>query len=471
MSEEHKISFFNKKYIPPIIALVLLAVICLLLPSTAFSYIDKWNKFDESLGHGYLIFAIVIFELFNTSAKCTHQTKSNHFLIIMLILFTLAHEISSFWGILIFQQFSFYFIWLTAIYYIFGLKYLRAISFPLIFFLFAIPFWEFFNTFFVDLTTYAVTFFFSFSDLTIYIHDNYIETPFGTIVVAEGCSGIRYFQIGFALAVYAALQEALPRRYKLLIILTGIVLGIITNWIRVIGLIYIGYSSEMKSSLMREHDNYGMFLFLIVISGVVFLANHLRKKHGYTSNVETKEKNTDNGINLSYTVNMVKFILIISSVFLTKNILLQQLKTPSSVDNLVIKSKDVFPLLSSYGRFNEEQLGITHQGKACKLVIRTYDFTTPGENIIPYNELINKNYSIISKRSKIELDYLHQPIIVNKLDLITIKNRKNLTLYYWFEYSDSQTANKYLAKLFEISYLLGSEEKMKLKLIWCQSPN
>jgi exosortase len=471
MTAERKTIFLNNQYSPPIIILLLLAVIYLLLPSTAFSYIDKWNKFDESLGHGYLIFAIVIFELFNTSAKYTHQTKNNHFLIVILILFTLAHEISTFWGILIFQQFSFYFIWLTAIYYIFGLKYLRAISFPLIFFLFAVPFWEFFNTFFVDLTTYAVTFFFSFSDLTIYIHDNYIETPFGTIVVAEGCSGIRYFQIGFALAVYAAHQEALPKRYKLLIIITGIALGIITNWIRVIGLIYIGYSSEMKSSLMREHDNYGMFLFLIVISGVVFLVNHLRKKHGYSSNVETKEKNTENGINPSYTMNTVKFILIISSIFLTKNFFIPQPKTPSSVDNLVIKSEDNFPLLIDYGRFNEEQFGISHQNEECKLVIRTYDFTTPGEDILPYSGLINKNDITVSKHSTIEFSYLHQPIIVNKLDLITTKNRSNSSLYYWYEYSGFQTANRYVAKLIEISYLLGSEEKMKLKLIWCQSPN
>lgn len=462
----------SPRYLHALVVLLMLIGICLLFPETTETYIDKWNKFDESLGHGYLIFVIVIFELFKSNYSSITQQKYYHTLMLFIIMLTIFHEISKFWGILIFQQFSMYFIWLACIAYVTDFKYLKKIYFPLAFFLFAVPFWEFSNTFFVELTTQAVTFFLNFTDLTVYIHENHIETPYGVILVAEGCSGIRYFEIGFALSVYAVHGECISKRYKMLVILTGIALGIITNWIRVIGLIYVGYYSKMTSSLMTEHETYGFILFFIVITGVIFLLNYIRARHSLPdkANIEHSSEGSNKDSNILTIVFKLSIALL--CIFITKTLLIQQL---NKVDQNAVKyqvEKETFPLLNNLGKFDEAQSDILFQDKSCKLVTRKYYFVTPGENVIPYSTLINQEKVKISSRSLLSIDYLQQSVEANKLDLFNLYNNRDVsTFYYWYEYSDIKTANKYIAKLLEISYLLGSEEKMVLKLVWCPSTN
>jgi exosortase len=429
------------------------------------SYLEKWGKFDESLGHGYLIFAIVIFELFKSSSHFIKQhEKPKHYLFIIIVLLAIFHEISSFWGILIFQQLSFYFIWLVAIAYILGTNYLKRIYFPLAFLLFAVPFWEFSNTFFLDLTTQAVTLLLSFSDLTIFIHENFIETPYGMIVVAEGCSGIRYFEIGFALSVYAVHGEKLPIRYKLLVIFIGIALGIITNWIRVIGLVYIGYWSEMTSSLMKEHETYGFILFFFVISAVIFLVNYLRSKHSLTIN---QEKASTESIAFPMVNSVFKTLVIVFTILLLNTILFTNFPTPHQPNEVLQAEVKTFELLNNFGKFNETQSNISYQDKNCKLIVRTYDFVTPGDNVLPYTDILNKEISIATSTYSDIIHFQNNVIEVNQIDLRSLNSNSRSNLYYWYEYSGYKTNNKYIAKLFEITYLLNSNDKMTLNAIWC----
>ncbi|MBA6372147.1 archaeosortase/exosortase family protein [Colwellia sp. BRX8-4] len=454
-----------RAYSYPVLTLVFLAAISLIFTNTAGSYIEKWSKFDESLGHGFLIFMVVVFEIIKSSKDYIPKIETKrHFLLIGIIALAFAHEISAFWGILIFQQICFYLLWITTIGYALGLNYLKHISFPLVFFLFAVPFWEFSNTFFVDLTTQAVTFFLGFSDLTVYIHKNFIETPYGIIEVAEGCSGIRYFQIAFALAVYAAHDEPLSYRLKFLIIIVGISLGIITNWIRVLALIYIGYWSEMTSPLMKEHDTYGFLLFFVVISSVIFLLNFLRKH--YTLKTKALESVVStNKIHFILQQSIIKLSLVI--ICLISSLLLINKHQPTTTQKINNASPQTEKLLSLFGKFTESTKEISFYGEQCLLINRVYDFTSSGSNIFPYNAIYNrKNFKLLNQRYK-NININGEDFDVNEIHLRSVFKRNSFSMYYWYEYSNYKIQNKYLAKLFEINYLINSSKKMSLKVIQC----
>jgi exosortase len=461
-----------KTYFHPTFVLILLGILSSLFINTSSSYIEKWSKFDESLGHGFLIFIIVVYEIFRLSGTyIKKKEKKHHLLLIVIILLALAHEISFFWGILVFQQLCFYLMWLAIVGYVLGLNYLKHISFPLAFFLFAVPFWEFSSTFFVNLTTQAVTAFLAFSDLTVYIHQNFIETPYGVIEVAEGCSGIRYFEIGFALAVYATHGENLSWRLKLSVVLAGIALGIITNWIRVLGLIYIGYWSEMTSPLMKEHDTYGFILFFFVISGVIFLINWLRKNYSLPSSKQD-EIVTANSSNDTLLKNIaVKLLITLTILLLTASIISTNLTSSLSnkKEGKTIGSSPSSKLLLDFGQFTEITSDYIHQESQCTLTSRSYDLIEPGENVLPYNNIINTNNFFQQDFNKEMINYLGHEIKVNHLVLQSIENKKRLNLFYWYEYDDYHFTNKYLAKLFEITYLVQKNHKMKLNAIWCQN--
>jgi exosortase len=456
--------FALSQYKYTLVTLLLLTGISLIFKDTAFSYIEKWSKFDESLGHGFLIFAIVIVEIFRLSNNYTPKVERRyHSLLLVIIFLAFAHEVSAFWGILIFQQLCFYFLWLVVIGYVLGLNYLKHISFPLAFFLFAVPFWEFSNTFFVNLTTQVVTLFLSFSDLTVYVHQNFIETPYGVIEVAEGCSGIRYFQIGFALAVYATHGERLSLRLKLLVVFTGIALGIITNWIRVIGLIYVGYWSEMQSPLMIEHDNYGFLLFFFVISGVIFLLNYL-KKHHECDNREITEVPCSQSINFkAVTFNS---ILIILFLFSSASLISQRFKIEVPINKAQISLYD--DLLISEGSFSEETREIDFLDTTCLLITRQFNYNAKGENVAPYEKIYNgRNYHLIDK-DEFLIQINEDNFIAKSIRLKQKKNREVKKLYYWYQLNNYKTTNKYIAKLLEINYLFSSSSKIALNVVMCE---
>jgi exosortase len=460
-----------RQYTYSFTTLLLLAGISLIYADTAYSYIEKWSKFDESLGHGFLIFAIVIVEIFRLSNGYIPKVeKKYHSLLLVIIFLAFAHETSTFWGILIFQQLCLYFLWLTTICYILGFNYFKRISFPLAFFLFAVPFWEFTNTFFVDLTTFAVTFFLTFSDLVVYIHQNYIETPYGIIEVAEGCSGIRYFQIGFALAVYAVQTERISLSLKILVICTGVALGIIKNWIRVLGLIYIGYYSEMTSPLMKEHDNYGLLLFFIVISSIMVLLHFLRKHYSLKEpSTENTTDNTTQKISLNNVIllkTLSAFVVISTVSFTISSTLPSEVKLKSI--NTTLSTQTTSILLSPSGSFTESIKNYQLMNEECSLINRTYRFTSPGTDVLPYKKLVNSaNYNVTGKeQDNIIINGKAEQVIF--LQLQSNHNRSRSKLYYWYQYKNYKTTNQYITKLLEISYLFNTEDKMSLNAIWCQ---
>lgn len=469
MNPPESFSCFKAKYIYPFIIILIFLSFNLFFPDTVNSYLVKWSKFDESLGHGFLVVGIVIFEIFKSfNTYQPVKEKNNHFLIFFILLLTLFHEIANFWGVLIFQQFSLYIIWGLAISYILGYHSLKQIAFPFLFFLFAIPFWEFSNTFFVNLTTYAVTILLNFTDLTVFIYDNFIETPFGVIEVAEGCSGIRYFEIGLALAVYAIHGEHFSWRLKVLVILSGALLGIITNWIRVLGLIYIGYWSEMKSPLMNEHDNYGFLLFFIVISNIILLVNWLSKRYSLPVDAPPTENNSYISNKVSFSGIGLKSLVTLFIISVTSYVSNQNLNSLLIVTfENDLKNKSNFNVLTDFGEFTEYSSIYLIEDKKCTLISRSYNFTTPGENVLPYRNIHNQdNFQELRKSSK-SFNYLSKSIDVMHIELKNKSTREKSELLYWYEYNDYHTANIYVAKFIEISYLLQTQSKMKLNAVWC----
>ena len=124
-----------KIHLPPFIVLTLAIIIGFIFDETGLTFIEKWSKFDHSLGHGFLIVLMVIIQLFQRPYKIEKTDRRNNklngilFFAVFIILF---YYLSTFWGILIFQQLCLYALWITSIHYIFGRKYLLHISFPIL---------------------------------------------------------------------------------------------------------------------------------------------------------------------------------------------------------------------------------------------------------------------------------------------------------------------------------------------------
>src|SRR5690606_37908570 len=59
---------------------------------------------------------------------------------------------------------------------------------------------------------------------------------------------------------------------------TAVLLALLTNWLRIFLLVVIGYQTEMKSSLMEDHEFFGWVLFALVMLPAIYYAPVLPPK-------------------------------------------------------------------------------------------------------------------------------------------------------------------------------------------------
>ncbi|MHA7881239.1 MAG: exosortase/archaeosortase family protein [Saccharospirillum sp.] len=108
--------------------------------------------------------------------------------------------------------------------------------------------------------------------MTALIEGSSITLPYGRLVIVDGCSGIRYFAISILLGSMIAILNDYRWRGWLIALSIGMALGLLANWIRITGLVIIGYQSEMQSSLMQEHELYGWLIYAAVCLPALYFA-------------------------------------------------------------------------------------------------------------------------------------------------------------------------------------------------------
>lgn len=102
-------------------------------------------------------------------------------------------------------------------------------------------------------------------DIPAKVSGNQIHFSSGIVEIAQSCAGLSYFMSALTIGVVYGHLFLRTWRDRLEVAGIAVVLAIVSNWIRVFGLVLIGYYSEMKSPLMREHATYGWVIFAIVM--------------------------------------------------------------------------------------------------------------------------------------------------------------------------------------------------------------
>jgi EpsI family protein len=160
---------------------------------------------------------------------------------------------------------------------VFGLGALRlAQPVALIFFL-AVPVWELLNGPLQWMTAVVNGLLVKAVSLSAVVEGNQIRFPFGTIEVAESCSGLSYFMTALTIAtVYGQTMLRHPRA-RLVAIAVAVSLAVVGNWLRVFGLVLIGSSTRMQSPLMNEHATYGWVIFCATMLGFFAVTRRLER--------------------------------------------------------------------------------------------------------------------------------------------------------------------------------------------------
>lgn len=152
----------------------------------------------------------------------------------------------------------------AAVASVLGLRFTRALAFPLAYLLLAVPFGEIFVPPLIEFTSGFTVAALQLAGIPVFRENNYLSLPSGNWSVVEACSGLRYVIASLALgALYAHLTyRSLLRRAVFMLVSVSV--PVLANGLRAFTIVLIGHWSNMRLAVGIDHLIYGWVFFGLV---------------------------------------------------------------------------------------------------------------------------------------------------------------------------------------------------------------
>ena len=256
--------------------LISFGALALLVAPTLAGVFSRWLKFDESYSHGFLLLAVVVFI---TARKWWSTPPAAGFYpwwLLPFLLSLLGYALGGVLRVEALQQLVLVPLILSALAILVGWQQGRKFILPIGILVLTMPFWDYLS-WTLQLITVAVNEFglglmgidFRIEGVFVYL------TGVGAFEVANGCSGLRYLLVGQSLALLYGELNLSAIRSRAIIFLAAVGLSLFANWVRVFIIIYIGYETNMQSSLIEDHDNFGWWVFAVTLVPLFLLGRRL----------------------------------------------------------------------------------------------------------------------------------------------------------------------------------------------------
>lgn len=183
---------------------------------------------------------------------------------------------------------------LFAVMAAFGSAVTRAVAVPVSFLYFAVPAWNIVLTRpMQDLTLSVTKLLAPAIGLPASFNGDLISFENGiTFEVTPACSGAGFLVQGLAIAMLLGELEQAPLGRRLRLLGSMVPVALVANWVRVLLIIELGYSSGMRSSLATtNHVAFGYLLFVLALAGYLWVATRRPLSDiARTSNVTVQPK-------------------------------------------------------------------------------------------------------------------------------------------------------------------------------------
>ena len=254
------------RYAPLAAVVLAIAGILLVHADTVASIEAIWRRSD-TFAHGYLVAPIAVWLAWrNRDAIAAAPAKPWLPALVAVALAGALWLVATLADVLGPRQFALAFLVQAAIVAVVGLRVARAIAFPLLFVLFAVPAGEFLVPKMIELTADFTVAALRATGVPVYREGNHFVIPSGSWSVVEACSGLRYLIASMMIGVlYAAVRYRSPGR-RLAFVGASIVVPLVANWLRAYMIVMLGHLSNNTLAVGVDHLIYGWIFFGIVMA-------------------------------------------------------------------------------------------------------------------------------------------------------------------------------------------------------------
>ena len=456
--------------------LLLLLFVCFFTffwETVIFSIGYWWDS--STYGHGLLVLPLSIYLVWVKRSKLLSVQRPSDFLGLgTFILFSMGWWLGYAVDVEIIKQLAFFGMIGAIFWSILGWRTTSVYMVPLILPLLALPIWVPLVPLLQYLTTQVVSFALSLISVPVYVQGHFIQIPEGKFSIEDVCAGLRYLLAALVVAlvyVYLYMQRT---RYQLIFIGSVILLSLSVNWIRVFAVILAGHLTNMSHFLVKDHADFGWWLFAFTLIPIFWFGNYLARKEqnekkpledskvgNYSHNAEVD----DTSIKYIFPTLLIFIVVIPLSGFYLKaqtrhvlNSTRLDMQAPKSVGQWAgpydVKKGYVQP---KYQGADAETMADYRKGNSeVTLYVAKYFYQEQGKELIgEYNHPYNKSVwqPEFSSKQQVKLDDGNAIEIQEML----LKNEfgKRRLLWYWYSVDGVNTVTPVKAKFLQIKSFLS----------------
>lgn len=256
---------------------ITLAIWLILVYAPLYSAVEIWFV-NEIYNHCFLVIPASIYLIYEKRFQIKWSDARMSWLALFflsgqLLFYTLgtAADIQLFQHIAIFSMLP------TLVWLFVGNTIAWQLKFPLLFVLFSIPVGEELIPFLQEVTADISVWMLELTGIPLFRSGLFIQIPQGKFVVAEACSGVSFLIASIVLGSLYAHMNLVSMRRRWFFVLLSVVFPILANAVRVYGIIYIGYKSDMTHAVGADHLIYGWFFFAFVLVCLFLLGEAIRR--------------------------------------------------------------------------------------------------------------------------------------------------------------------------------------------------
>ncbi|MDF0750458.1 exosortase [Marinobacter sp. 71-i] len=248
----------------------------MLIWPTVEGIVSRWFKFDESYSHGLLLLLVSVVLVARTLKRELPVPGFYPLWLVPFALALLAYGLGNILRVQALQELTVVPLLLGTLAIFLGWKQVRPFIIPVGVLFFAVPVWDYLSWTLQLITVETNRLLLGLFDIEFEVEGVFVYLiGVGTFEVAHGCSGLRYLLVGQSLAaLYGELNLRLVRS-RVLFFLVAVVFALLANWIRVFVIIYMGYETNMQTSLIEDHDNFGWWVFAATLVPLFFIGRKL----------------------------------------------------------------------------------------------------------------------------------------------------------------------------------------------------
>ena len=234
-----------------------------------------WTDEPSLGGHGMLVTVLAVWLLYRARDRIgSAVVQPAQWALVPLVLCSIASLV--FWraGIQSLQLLTLPALMWLGVFAAFGACVARVVAVPIGYLYFAMPAWNLLTVPLQHLTLRIVAWLAPMLGLPATVSGYLVTFPNGAkFEVTTACSGAVFLVQGLAVAVLLGELEQAPVGRRLRLVGSMVAVALAANWIRVLALLQIGYSTEMRHVLVsRDHLEFGWTLFVLVLLGFVWVS-------------------------------------------------------------------------------------------------------------------------------------------------------------------------------------------------------